>query len=344
MHKKVLAQLNKCYSIAPLHYMNEDYFLVASEKNDPCLLFDLDGNIIANIWDGPGGTMSMAQIPDSNGIFLATQKFYSPDDSIYSEIDIVYPTELFKWQTKKLCHLPFVHRFGILKTPHENYLVACTIKSSHTFMGDFSTGGKIYAAPLPKEIQNLKEPFRFDVIKDELYRNHGFYIMHEADGDFVITCSDEGVFKVEPPKENGGPWNIKQLIAEPTSDAALCDLNNDGKYELITLSPFHGNKLKVYELDNNDVYRLKYEHPQNMPFLHAIWADKIDNRPCVVIGYREGEQELFKLMFNEDKNYTCEIIDKHCGPANAYIYHHKGKDIIVSANREIDEVTIYTTD
>ena len=32
MNKKVLANLEKCYSIAPLHYKNADHILVAAEK------------------------------------------------------------------------------------------------------------------------------------------------------------------------------------------------------------------------------------------------------------------------------------------------------------------------
>ena len=34
MNKKVLANLEKCYSIAPLHYKNTDHILVAAEKTD----------------------------------------------------------------------------------------------------------------------------------------------------------------------------------------------------------------------------------------------------------------------------------------------------------------------
>ena len=82
-----------------------------------------------------------------------------------------------------------------------------------------------------------------------------------------------------------------------------------------------------------------------MPFLHAIWTDKIDNKPCVVLGYREGEQELLQLIFDtESHSYKCNSLDKHCGPANAFIYHNKGKDVIISANREIDEVAMYTSE
>ena len=37
MNKKVLANLEKCYSIAPLHYKNTDHILVAAEKTDRCI-------------------------------------------------------------------------------------------------------------------------------------------------------------------------------------------------------------------------------------------------------------------------------------------------------------------
>ena len=41
VEKKVIGNLAKCYSIAPLHYQGMDYFLVAAEKVGLCILFDL---------------------------------------------------------------------------------------------------------------------------------------------------------------------------------------------------------------------------------------------------------------------------------------------------------------
>ena len=38
-------ELEKCYAISPLTYNGAEHILIAAEKVNKCLLFDLDGNL-----------------------------------------------------------------------------------------------------------------------------------------------------------------------------------------------------------------------------------------------------------------------------------------------------------
>ena len=129
-------ELEKCYSICPLTYNGTEHMLVAAEKVNKCLLFDLDGNLEETVWDEPGGVMTMVQIPGSNGEFLATHKFYSPNDSKEAKIILASPKGKNDWVVKTIVDLPFVHRFDILTRGGVNYIIACALKSGHEFKDD----------------------------------------------------------------------------------------------------------------------------------------------------------------------------------------------------------------
>lgn len=343
IEKKVISNLTKCYSIAPLRYQGKDHILVAAEKQDPCYLFDLAGNLEDKVWDGPGGVMSMVQVPGSDGQYLSTYKFYSPNDSKEAKIVIVTPKGKGDWEVRTLVSLPHVHRFDILERDGHAYLIACALKSGHEYKEDWSMPGKVYAAELPSDLSAFNEDHQLElnVLKENMLKNHGYYrVMEDGVPTAIISCN-EGVFRFTPPAAGGTDWTIETLLEEPTSDATMVDLDGDGEKELCTFSPFHGEKIRIYKKQDG-AYRKVYELP-DAEFTHAIYGGDLCGIPTFVAGHRKGKRNLMAIRFDRDQGtYGYELIDEDCGPANVFHYLYEGKDILIATNREIDEVAMYT--
>ncbi len=341
--KKVISNLTKCYSIAPLHYNGKDHMLVAAEKVDRCILFDLDGNEEDTVWTEPGGVMTMVQVPGTNGQFLSTHKFYSPNDSKEAKIVIVTPIEKGNWEVRTLVDLPHVHRFDILERNGVRYIIACALKSGHEFKEDWSMPGKVYAAVLPKDLSKFNEDNQLElkVIKDNMLKNHGYYRVMEDGVMTSVVSADQGVFQFIPPETPEGEWEIKQLLDTPASDAVLVDLDEDGEKELAVLAPFHGEFISIYKKKDGKFEKV-YDYDKSADFTHAIYGGMLCGKPAIVIGHRKGDRDLIVFTYNkETKSYGYEIIDHDCGPANVCVYNKDGKDVILSTNREIDEVALY---
>lgn len=342
-HKKVISHLNKCYSIAPFHTKQELYFLVAAEKNDPCYLFDTNGALIDTVWDGPGGVMSMVQLPGREDAFLATRRFYSPNDSADASIVVAYRTADQGWQTRTLCPLPFVHRFDIITAHGVSYLIACTLKSGHAHKDDWSSPGRVYAAPLPQDLSPYDEehPLPLTLLKDGLLKNHGYFRMTEDGQESSLVSSESGIFHFIPPNTPGGTWRISQVLAEAASDAVLIDLDQDSEPELVTISPFHGDTITIYHRQDGG-WKPVYTYPSKAEFSHAILAGTIGSVNAVIIGHRQGARDL--LLFTYDKatsSYQYQKIDEDCGAANVMLFHDGTRQFLVAANREINEIALY---
>lgn len=344
VEKKVISNLTKCYSIAPLTYQGKKHFLVAAEKVDKCLLFDLDGNQEDVVWEQPGGVMTMVQVPGTDGQFLATHKFYSPNDSKEAKIVIATPKAKGDWEIRTLVELPFVHRFDIVERNGVKYLIACALKSDYEYKDDWRFPGKVFAAQLPDDLSGFDAEHQLELhlIKDNMLKNHGYYRVEDNGVTTCIISADNGVFQFIPPASADGEWEIKELLSEPASDAVLIDLDGDGEKELGVLSPFHGDNISIYKKKDGKFEKV-YEYEKKAEFTHAIYGGMLCGKPAFVVGHRKGARELLAFTYDEEtKNYKVQVLDTDCGPANVYHYEHNGKDIIISTNREIDEVAMYT--
>lgn len=344
VEKKVIKNLNKCYALTKLHYQGKEHFIVAAEKQDAAYLFDLDGNLEDKIWDGPGGVMSMVQVPGTDGQYLSTYKFYSPNDSKEAKIVIMTPYGKGDWRVRTLVNLPHVHRFDLLERDGHVYLIACTLKSGHDYKEDWTKPGKVYGAKLPADLSGFDEghQIQLTVLKDHMLKNHGYYrSVKNGVPTSLVSCA-EGVYRFTPPAEGGSQWTVEMLLDTPTSDAVFVDLDRDGEEELCTLAPFHGEKVTVYK-KNNGKYEPVYVVPEAVEFTHAIYGGELCGIPSFVVGHRKGRRNLFVIQYHQkSESYGYEIIDEDVGPANVLHFVKDGKDILVAANREIDEIAYYT--
>ncbi len=342
--KKVIGNLEKCYALAPLTYQGKKHMLVAAEKINQCRLYDLEGNLCDTIWEEPGGTMSMVQVPGSDGEFIATHKFYSPNNSKEAKLVLASPSK-DGWNIKTIAELPFVHRFDIITRNEINYVIACTLKSGHEYKEDWRFPGKVQVCVLPKDLSQVNEenPLKFHVIKDNMLKNHG-YSKAETDGvERSFVASNEGIFCFTPPTTKDGAWEIEQLIDEPSSDVTMVDFDHDGEKEMLTISPFHGNHIYIYKKDSDGKYQKIYTYEKEIEFAHAIWGGEICGKQGALIGHRKGDRDLllFTCTDPEKLTFRAEMLDHDVGPANVLHYEENGKDYVLSANREVNEIALY---
>lgn len=334
-------ELEKCYALSPLYYNGKEHLLVAAEKVNKCLLFDLDGNLEETVWEGPGGTMSMVQLPGRGGEFLATHQFYSPNDSKNAKIILASPRGKNDWEIKTLVELPFVHRFDILTKDGASYLIACTLKSGHEYKEDWTSPGKIWVCELPSDLSGINEEnqLKLTPIKEGLLKNHGYCRVEEDGNMWAAVAADNGIFKVIPPEEKGGEWTVETMTTDAASDMTFADFDGDGVMEMLVMTPFHGDTIKIYKPVNGQ-YECVYTFPETYEFAHGIWGASIYGKGMAIIGHRKGKRDLLACL-HDGTRYIMETLDGDVGPANVRVYAKDGKVRLVSTNREIDEIAFY---
>lgn len=342
--KQVLGSLEKCYAVTEFEYDGARHLVVAAEKENPCYVFDLEGNKVDTLWEGPGGVMTLLQYPLGNEpILMATQKFYSPNNSAEAKI-VYYTRENGKWNCHVLCDLPFVHRFGIVERGGVHYLVACTLKSAHAFKNDWTCPGRIWVAKLPENIKEYNEEHQLELtaLTSGLYKNHGFAKCTESDYSFVMVGTENGVYQVIPPATPDGEWTSENILETPTSDMLYFDFDGDGERELLVLSPFHGDTITIYKKKDGK-FESVYEHEKKLKFIHAIWGAEIDGTPYAFVGNREEDRDLIAIHFDKASGkYVYDTLDQGAGAANCMYFGDGDAHKLFAANRETDEIAVYT--
>ncbi len=341
-----MTEIDKVYAVSILRIGGKDYFLVASEAEDgKCILINTCTLESSMIWDSPGGTMSLIPMRDKSGSFLAIQRFFPIFRSENACIVFVWPEKkinrnndmCLKWNIQKVLDVPFVHRIEIVEVNDTPYIVVASLCSYKYYTDDWSSPGAIYIGNIPKDFNcrwELKQ------ILGGVSKNHGMHIANQKGQKFILIAGAEGVFKIIIPKKDEKEWKVEKLIDTEVSDVFFSDIDNDNKYELITIEPFHGNELVFYK-QRNSGWDIINKTPIN--FGHALWAGKIFEKSCVIVGNRGGEKDISIYFINENDKYNLErvVIDKGVGSTQIVVGGNAYMHYILAANNNVGEVTLY---
>lgn len=336
--KRVLAQLDRCYSTNSIVVDGQTRILLASEGKSPCLAWaGPDYQQAQTVWEGPGGTMSIVPIPGTNGEFLAVQGFFRMFDCEEAKVVHVRPQADGGYAVRDVLALPYIHRFDLLSVGGRHWFIGCTLATTKATKDDWSNPGKIWIGEWNgQEIAGLR------VLKDGLTKNHGYSrLVQDGVPRGLVTC-EEGAFAVTPPLSTGGEWSIEQFMDWPISDISAIDIDGDGELEYATIESFHGNFFRVYKKIDGAFERI-YEHPETTEFYHVVVGATLAGTPVFVGGCRRGKQQLFVVHAAGKSPLRLEatLIEEGVGPSNAYVLNEAGRDILVSANREIGQAALY---
>jgi hypothetical protein len=331
--KRVIANLDQVYAVSPIHIRGQLHLLAATESKGKCLVFSPPDWTPATVWDGPGGTMSLVPLPDGAGAFLAIQEFFPVFQSenagiVYAEPD----AESTAWTVRRVVDLPFVHRIEAVSTPHGVYLIAASLCGGKAFTDDWSKPGSVFAATIPDD---RSQRWTLAPVLAGVGKNHGMHATKLQGKPVVLIAGEQGLFSLQVPEEKDGPFRSQQWLDHEISDLVACDIDGDGQMEIVTIEPFHGDKLCIYKRTQAAWHRVM---EQSISFGHALWAGMLRNQPTIVIGNRGGEKELALVRPPTGDRL---VIDRGVGPAQVAVIHEPHRDIIVSANHGVGEVALY---
>lgn len=332
-----LDEITRCYCASHIDIDGKFYAFLGSENPEsPCYSYTgADFKDKELVWNDRGGCMSIIPFETRSGEFLAVNEFYlkvSP-----SKAKIVWGKKKANgWEIKDLFLLPYIHRFDIYHVDGVDYLILATIAKHKEFKEDWSLPGQIYVAKLPED---LNEEINLELLVDGLYRNHG-YCRGNNNG---VVCgyfgSDQGLIRITPNLSENGKWTVEKILDGQIGEIALVDINNDGKEELMTIEPFHGNTIKVYK-EVSGQYVVDYVYPNEIDFAHTLVGKPIRGVNSFVAGIRRIDAELFILQYL-DNEYQVTYVDKGQGPANVDVVNFDDYDLIISANHTANEAAIY---
>jgi hypothetical protein len=334
MKKKVILNIESVYTANAFQIGSEMFVAAGSETKPEVYLYNLVFGVSSLVTGCPGGVMSFIPVPGSPDLFFSIMGLFPP--FIGAEAGVFKHRRLGdKWETQKAMDLPFAHRCEILHRNGKNYLFAASVSKHKENPADWSKPGEMYLSQLD---ENPSLPLNSELIDNSLTRNHGM-LRSKIDGIETLCISGaEGIFYFE--QLPGEQWVKKLLFEKEVSEFGFIDLDGDGREELITIEPFHGEALNVYKR-NGFEWELKFS--DTLSFGHGLSCGFFQNEPVIVVGNRRGSftLDLFKVIDLAGGNFSREVLEQDAGPTQTQVFSHGKTDYILSSNQKKYEVALY---
>ena len=341
--------MKSCYAVCPIVYKGKDCVLAAPEGHGAAKLFYLvferrcegaagkeyGADVFAweTLWREPGGTLSLVPLNKKEwGVFLATQNSFPAFDAKHAVLVRGKHYNDAGWVITPFLHMPYLHRFDIIRKNGEEYLILCTLCDEKKDVDDWSKPGRVLVGTLSGVLEGTEKP---TCIMEGLKRNHGFCSL----GDRALAACDDGIFEVCPP-DGGEGWKIRRVTGMPVGDVAVCDIDEDGREEYFVITPFHGSCFQVLK-DDGDSLVPAWEYSDNIEFGHVAWGGRLRGKPAFIGGSRGGNGDLFCITYEQKRGFLMECLDHGSKPTNICVINREDMDIVVAANRAEEEIAAY---
>ena len=335
MKKKVILNIESNYTANAFQVGSAFYVGAGSETKPEVYLYNIASDSSSFVNGCPGGVMSFIPTPGNPGRFFSIMGLFPP--FIGAEAGVfMHQKSDEKWTTAKVMDLPFAHRCELINRDGINYLFAASVSKHKKDPADWSKKGEVYLARLT---ENFELPLKWELIDNNITRNHGM-IRAKVDGvETVCISGAEGIFYFE--QKAGDKWEKKPLFDKEVSEFGFVDLDGDGQNELITIEPFHGQSLCVYKKTDGE-WELKFS--DTLSFGHGLSCGIFKNEPIIVVGNRRGSFALdqFKVTdLSGEWKLTRGLIEGDTGPTQTQVFTANGTDYILSSNQKKNEVVLY---
>jgi len=337
IHREVLSRLPGVYSVSITTIDGRPHVLAASERRGgSCLLIDPRNKSTTSIWETTGGTMSL--VPVASSRLFAVQKFFAGFDAPGSIIvEAVAPDNSGTWQVRERLSVPYLHRLAAVSNGSHPTLLACTLCAGKESIADWSQPGAVYRIET-----GTARPWSKVPIVEGIRRNHGLSLTTLDHERVALVSGMEGLFSIALPGARRDPWTVDQLLDWDVSDVVAVDWDDDGREELMTIEPFHGDRFVFYRRD----HQARWQRIHEMPCLlgHSLWANRALGRKVIIAGERLGEGRI-QLIFPTSAapaEWDQLIVDRGTGGTNVAVLDATDQTLeFVSANNDNNEVVLY---